>query len=83
MIMRKGAAVVLATLALAACAAAQGTRGERGAKLGEENMVAVIPFTRGALTVVEGCLDVRKPRLPLPGGGFLVMKLARLSSTGR
>ena len=31
MIMRKGAAVVLATLALAACAAAQGTRGERGA----------------------------------------------------
>ena len=32
-------------------------------------MVAVIPFTCGAHTVVEGCLDVRGPRLPLPGGG--------------
>ena len=34
-------------------------------------MVAVIPFTRGALTVVEGCLDVRKPCLPLAWRWFL------------
>ena len=27
--------------------------------------MAVIPFTRGARTVVEGCLDVRGPRLLL------------------
>ena len=37
----------------------------------EENMVAVIPFTRGAPTVVEGCLDVRRPRLPLARRWFL------------
>ena len=37
----------------------------------EENVVAVIPFTRGAPTVVEGCLDVRRPRLPLAWRWFL------------
>ena len=34
-------------------------------------MVAVIPFTRGAPTVVDGCLDVRGPRLPLARWWFL------------
>ena len=43
----------------------------RGAKLGEENVVAVIPFTHGAPTLVEGCLDVRGPRIPLAWRWFL------------
>ena len=45
-------------------------------------MVAVRSFTRGSPTVVEGCLDVREPRLPLLGGSSLVMKVARLHGSG-
>ena len=32
--------------------------------MGKENVEAVIPFTRGDLLVVEGCLDERESRLP-------------------
>lgn len=39
--------------------------------MGEENVVAVIPFTRGTTTVVEGRLDVSRPRLPIARHWFL------------
>ena len=48
----------------------------RRAFAGEASVAAVGSFTRGAPWLVEGCLDVRRPCLPLLGGGSLVMKLA-------